>query len=137
MPRESLPALRKPAGADLSTRSDVRIVAPCAQNKDLAAFLSDSTEHGVEPRSASFRRFWGSWEGPEPLPASRGATGPSQAQSSSNSASRQGSLSHCTSSHLVYVLSLLLHGFQDVLRRVSHVDDRLYALPLASREGLL
>lgn len=41
------------------------------------------------------------------------------------------------SSYLVYVLPLLLHGFQDVLRWISHVDNCLYALPLASRESLL
>lgn len=61
----------------------------------------------------------------------------SQVCFSAESAPTQRLLSSCKSSHLVYVLSLLLHGFQDVLRWVPHVDDCLHALPLAGREGLL
>lgn len=57
--------------------------------------------------------------------------------SQQKSACRQGLPPRCARSYLVYVLSLLLHGFQDVLRRVTHVDDCLYALPLTSREDLL
>lgn len=61
----------------------------------------------------------------------------SQVCFSAESAPTQRLLSSCKSSYLVYVLSLLLHGFQDVLRRVPHVDNSLHALPLAGREGLL
>lgn len=41
------------------------------------------------------------------------------------------------SSYLVYVLSLLLHGFQHVLGRVAHVDHGLHTVPLTGGEALL
>lgn len=44
---------------------------------------------------------------------------------------------HCLNSYLVYVLSLLPHGFQDILRWVAHVDHSLHTVPLTGGEALL